>query len=68
MTTVHSSVDVTVDELTVEQGRDLFDKAAREALGVSGDEFIRAYNADELPEEWSAQAINRLEFLLPFAR
>lgn len=59
---------VTVDELSPAEGQALFDRECQRELGVSGAEFLRVYDSGELPEEWDERAIQRLEFLLPFAR
>ena len=55
-------------ELTVEQARTMFDERCREELGVSAEEFLAAIKAKEIPKEWPADAVSRLEILLPFAR
>lgn len=55
-------------EISPEAARALFDRACREELSVSGSEFKRLYEAQELPADWSSEAVSRLEFLLPFAR
>ena len=63
-----TDVTSTVTELTAEQGHQLFDHAARTELGVSGEEFLRRLNAQDVPDHWPRDAISRLEILLPFAR
>jgi len=63
-----TDVTSTVTELTLEQARKLFDDRCREELGVSGAEFIARLQANDIPAEWSADAVSRLEFLLPLAR
>lgn len=66
-----SSVDVagvTVVELTPEEGRAVFDEQTRAELGVSGTDFLAAYQAGRLPSDWSAESVCRLEMLLPFTR
>lgn len=60
--------DVTVDEVTPEEGRELFKRACQRELGVTAEEFMAAHLAGEFPAEWSVQAIQRVEFLIPFAR
>ncbi len=37
-------------ELTVEESWALFDQHARELLGISGDEFVRRWNAGDYDE------------------
>jgi hypothetical protein len=61
------TIDGTVTELTPEEGRQLFDRLARAELGVSGEEFLRRLNDGDIPEEWSEDAVSRLEILTPFA-
>lgn len=68
MTVVNSSADVTVEELTKQDGRDLFEAACQRELGVGADEFLKRYDGDELLPEWSSRAVQRVEFLLPFVR
>jgi hypothetical protein len=38
-------------ELTPEEMWEMFDRQAREWLGISGEEFIRRYDAGEITEE-----------------
>lgn len=55
-----------VRDLTAEEGRELFDNAARYYLDISGDEFIRRWDSgyyDDDPEKVMGVAM-----LLPFAR
>ncbi len=37
-------------ELDREQARDLFDREARQYLGMSAEEFVREYDAGHLPD------------------
>jgi hypothetical protein len=53
--------------LTSEEGRELFDAAARRELGISGDEFLRRYDAGEYEDE-DASPVTNVVMLLPFAR
>jgi hypothetical protein len=53
-------------ELTREQARELFDRRARAELNMSGEEFIRAWEAGELdPDD---DHVIALWMILPFAR
>jgi len=61
------TIDDSVTELTPEEGRKLFDNLARAELGVSGEEFLRRLIEGDIPEEWSEDAVSRLEILTPFA-
>jgi hypothetical protein len=54
-----------IRDVTPKEGKELFDKAARYYLDISGDEFIRRWNSgyyDDDPEEVMGVAM-----LLPFA-
>ncbi len=57
-----------IKDLTLEEGRDLFDRKARQYLGVSGDEFIRRLEAGEYGDPDDDSRVMRLVMLLPFAR
>jgi hypothetical protein len=57
--------------LSPDDGRRLFDHQARRTLGISGDEFLRRWDAGEYratgdPEE--GRKARRLALLLPFVR
>ncbi len=58
---------VEVVEATPEEGRALLDRAAREVLGISGDEFLAKWDAGEY-EGSDDPAITRVAMLIPFAR
>lgn len=56
---------------TPDEGRDFFDVQARHLLGISGDEFLRRWDAgeyDELVDDSRHPEILRLAVLIPFAR
>lgn len=60
-----------VRTLTREEGRRLFDHRASELLGISGEEFLRRWDAGEyrgVPDSEEGRKINRLVMLIPFAR
>jgi hypothetical protein len=63
-----SEPSVTVEEVTVEEGRALFDDAARSLLGVSGPEFLRRYDANDIPLDWPPHKVDWLAILIPFGR
>jgi hypothetical protein len=57
--------------LSAEEGRDLFEHEARRLLGISGDEFLRRWDAGDyrdLPDTPDAWKAMRLAFLIPFGR
>lgn len=65
------SVDVAavaVSELTIDQAWSMFERRCHEELQVTADEFIAALDAGQIPDSWSADAVSRLEMLLPFVR
>jgi hypothetical protein len=61
--------DIGVVFLTPEEARDLFDNRARMELGISGEEFLRRWDAGEYtpipdtPEGWK---VGRLYMMFPF--
>ncbi len=66
---LRSQVEIPVVELTPELGRELFDRRAREWLGISGEEFLRRWDAGEYrnADEECHEAI-RLASMMPLAR
>ena len=57
--------------LTPEESRALFDEQARAIMGMSGEEFIRRWDAgeyDEIADTSGHLHIMRLASLLPFGR
>jgi hypothetical protein len=62
--------DEAFREVSAEEGRRLFEEEARRALGMSGDEFLRAWDAGEIdPNDPDRHgAIMRVLMLLPFVR
>lgn len=63
-----TAAEVTVEEVSAEEGARLFDDRARELLGMSGDAFIAAYEAGQEWPDDQADAVTELSLLLPFAR
>jgi len=63
-----SAADVDdVTEATRDEGVALLDRAARESLNISGDEFLARWDAGEY-EDMDDPAITRVAMLIPFAR
>ncbi|GLW32306.1 hypothetical protein [Actinoplanes regularis] len=54
-------------ELTREEGLELFDRRARRLLDVSGEEFLRRWDAGEYMESDDPR-VSSLAMLIPFAR
>lgn len=60
-----------VDVLTWEEGVALFDRDARRDLGISGEEFLRRWDAGDyqpVPDTVEGRAIERLAVMIPFVR
>lgn len=59
-------------ELSPTEGRELLDRQAQRYLGVSGDEFVRSWEAGEYgdPDDRTKNppGVMRVAMLLPFAR
>ncbi len=56
---------------TPEEGKALFDRVCRHDLGISGDEFLRGYDAGEIvPDDDTPEGrtILHIVMLIPFAR
>ncbi len=60
--------NANIQELSNEEGRELFDRQARRYLNMSGDEFIRRWEAGEFNDGPENPAVVRLVMLLPFAQ
>ena len=58
----------TIKELTLEEGRKLLDQQARRYLHMSGEEFIRKWEAGEFDDNPDQPEIMRLVMLIPFAK
>ena len=57
--------------VTAEEGRALFDYKARQYLDISGEEFLRRWDAGEyrpIADTPEGRKIGRLVMMLPFAR
>jgi hypothetical protein len=57
-----------IRELTPEEGRRLLDCEARRILGISGEEFIRAWDEGKFDEDPDQPGLMHVAMLLPFAR
>lgn len=60
-----------VDLLTPEEARAFFDRRARELLGISGEEFLRRWDAGEyrpVPDDAEGRKVGELVMMMPFAR
>lgn len=60
-----------VDLLTPEEARAFFDRRARELLDISGEEFLRCWDAGEyrpIPDDAEGRKVGELVMMMPFAR
>ena len=57
-----------VREATLEEGRTLLDRRARRYLGISGEEFLRRYEAGEYDADPDAPGLQNVVALLPFVQ
>jgi len=55
-------------ELSRDEGRALLDRQARRCLNMSGDEFVRAWNAGEFDDDPDRPEVMEVVMLLPFAK
>lgn len=58
-------IQQSVQELDAREGRELLDRQARRHLGISAEEFERAWEAGELDPEADPN-VARVAMLLPF--
>lgn len=65
-TTADSRTDFR-DRISPEEGRILFARQARKLLGMSGEEFVRRYDAGTLPNPTDPRVM-RIAALLPLVR
>jgi hypothetical protein len=66
MSAPHVDVKPQWQELTRDEARALFDEAARENLNMSGDEFVRKWEAGEIDDP-DRPEVMRVYMLLPWA-
>jgi len=55
-------------ELSREEGRALLDRQARYFLGISGDEFVRAWDAGEFDDDPDRPEVMNVVMLIGFAK
>ena len=59
--------DIHVIELSREEGIAMFDRQARERLGMSGEEFLQKWEAGEI-EDPDRNDVMMLVMMIPFTR
>lgn len=61
-----------IEFVSVEEGRRIFDRRAQMELGISGEEFLRRWDAGEYPlpidDDTEGRKIARLMMMMNFAR
>jgi hypothetical protein len=67
MPDVRADHEVEVVEVTREQGRAMLDRAARDELGISAEQFLAKWDAGEY-EDADDPTVTRVAMLIPFAR
>ncbi len=70
MTTAEQCHEVTAVELNAEEARTLFDSLTRERMGMSGADFLDAYDAGKFDdvEPDQVSGLTDVVMALPFAR
>lgn len=57
-----------VREVSPKEGREIFDNAARRMLGMSGGEFLAAWDRGDFTDEEDRHEVSAVAMLIPFAR
>ena len=60
--------DVTIDELTPEEAWDVFDRAAQNDLHLSGEEFLRRWDAGAFRADPDQPGVMDVAMLIPLVR
>ncbi len=69
MTTyTHENALKEVEELDLQQGRELFDEVARSELDMSGSEFLAAWDRGDFAGVPERPEVMSVAMLIPFAR
>lgn len=68
MAIADQEADVRAREVSPEEGRAIFDEAARRYLGISGEEFLRRWDAGEYRGEADRPGVLDVAMLIPFGR
>ena len=68
MATTTDKAALGVEECSPEEGRALFDAAARRHLGVSGEEFLAKWDAGDYDDDPDNPDVVRVAMLMPFGR
>lgn len=71
MTSTQSNRDIAgvqIREMSVEEGRQMFDEIARKTVNMSGEEFIQAWESGQFDDQPEVTSISRLVALIPLTR
>ena len=68
MVVADPTADVRARELSPEEGRAIFDEAARHYLDLSGEEFLRRWDAGEYRDREDQPGIIDVAMLVPLGR
>lgn len=63
-----SEANGKIRQLSRDEARALFDLQARRLLGMSGDEFIRAWESGQLDDQVERPEVARVAMLIPLGR
>jgi hypothetical protein len=66
LATIEEGVDVR--ELSEQEAHEVLDRAARFNLGLTGEEFVRAWEAGDFDSDPDRPEVMRVAMLLPFGR
>jgi hypothetical protein len=71
MATTYGETTENIQWLTPDEGREFFDRQARRLLGISGEDFLRGWDAgeyDAIADDPDHPEVMRLAMLIPFGR
>ena len=68
MPTVADETFTPPAEYSAEEGRAIFDAAAQRRLGISGDEFLRKWDAGEFADDPDRPEVIDVAMLIPLVR
>lgn len=68
MAVLEQETDTQVQEVTPEEGRAIVDRAARRYLHMSGEQFLKAWDAGAFDDDPDRPDVMSVAMLLPFAR
>ena len=68
MAVLEQETDTQIQEVTPEEGRAIVDRAARRNLHMSGEQFLKAWDAGVFDDDPDRPEVMSVAMLLPFAR